>query len=291
MSYLDKINLCNRWDPSRFAPFTVADTQVGWITHERVVALTNFAEVFVPAPTGNHGGIALHPALATPKARTRALKEIAPGLARSELFPELRDEVYAVKNRWGEKEHFRLDRGLVPAFGTRAFGVHVNGYVKKRDGLHLWIGTRATDRMIEPGKLDNMVAGGQPAGLSLTKNVIKECEEEARIGARRARTAVPVSVITYACEREDGFRADTLFCFDLEMPASEKPKPSEEITAYELMPIAEALRLVRSTHRFKFNVSLVIIDFAIRHGLITPENEKDFEAIVTGLHMYPQPVV
>jgi hypothetical protein len=287
MSYLEKVNLCNRWQPSRFAPFTVAGTQVGWLTAERVSALADHREIFTPA----HGGIALSRALATPQARTKAFKEIAPALRASGHFPGLRKELHAVKNRWSEKEHFRLDRGLVPAFGVRAYGVHVNGFVTKRDGLHVWIGTRSTDRMVEPGKLDNIVAGGQPAGLSLIKNVIKECKEEASIGAARARTAKPASVITYVCERDDGLRADTLFCFDLEMPRTEKPKPSEEIASYELMPIGEALRLVRSTDRFKFNVNLVMIDFAIRRGFITPEKEKDFEAIVSGLHVYPQPLV
>ncbi len=287
MSYLDRVNKCNDWNPKRYAPFTVDGAQVGWIRRERIATLKKHPKVFVPA----HGGIALNPKLKTPKARTDAIKEIAGALRKSGRFPAPRKEMYAVKNRWSEKEHFRLDRGLVAAFGVRAYGVHVNGFVRKRDGLHLWIGTRATNRMVEPGKLDNMVAGGQPAGLSLIKNVIKECHEEAHIGARRASQARPASVITYAGERKGELRADTLFCFDLEMPASEKPKPSEEIVAYNLMPVAEILRIVRKTDRCKFNVGLVIIDFAIRHGLITPENEPDFEAIVAGLHVYPQPIV
>jgi hypothetical protein len=287
MSYLDRVNQCNRWQPSRFAPFTVTGVQMGWITHERVGILKRFPDVFIAAGAG----IALHPALKTAKARSDAFKKITPRLVATGHFSEPRKELYAVKNRWSDKEAFRLDRGLVAAFGVRAYGVHVNGFVRKKSGLHLWIGTRATDRQIEPGKLDNMVAGGQPAGLSLAENVIKECEEEARIGARRASMAVPTGVITYACERDGGFRADTLFCFDLEMPEREKPKPSEEITAYALMPAAEVLRLVRTTTRFKFNVALVIIDFAMRHGLITPEKEKDFEDIIRGLHVYPRAVV
>lgn len=290
MSYLDKVNLCNRWRPKRFAPFTVAGTQVGWITHERVRALKghkDLRKIFVAAKDG----IALSPKLKTPKARTEAIRDVASQLRKTGHFPGLRKELYSVKNRWSESEYFQMDRGLVPAFGVRAYGVHVNGFVKKKDGLHLWIGTRATDRMIEPRKLDNMVAGGQPAGLSLIKNVIKECEEEASIDAACAKTAKPASVITYACERDGGLRADTLFCFDLEMPANAKPKPSEEIVGFELMPVREVLRLVRTTNRFKFNVGLVIIDFAIRNGQITPEKDRDFEAIVSGLHMYPQPVV
>ena len=287
MSYLDKVNQCNRWRPARFLPFLAGGKHVGWVTPERADVLKGFKDVFAPA----RGGIAFRPSLATPKARSLALKEIVPALAASGRFPKPRGEIYAVKNRWGDKESFRVDRGLVGAFGLRAYGVHLNGFVRKKDGLHLWIGRRASTLMVEPGKLDNIVAGGQPAGLSLEKNLIKECAEEAAIGARRAADAVPTSVITYACERNGGLRADTLFCYDIEMKASEKPKPSEEIAAFELMPLHDVLRLVRTTDRFKFNVNLVIIDFAIRHGMITPSNEKDFEAIVSGLHVYPQPVV
>ena len=76
LSYLDKVNRCNRWQPSRFAPLTVAGTQVGWLTAERVAVLARHAKVFVPA----HGGIALHPSLKTPRARTQAVRDIAPAL-------------------------------------------------------------------------------------------------------------------------------------------------------------------------------------------------------------------
>lgn len=287
MSFLDKIDACNCWDRARFVPFVAAGAQVGWLTPERAAELRTYTDIFTPAG----GGVAMRAALGTPAARTRAIAAIAPALVAGGGFPALRGELYAVKNRWREKERLRLDRGLAPAFGVRAYGVHVNGFVRRRDGLHLWIGTRAADRPIDPGKLDNMVAGGQPAGLSLMENVVKECREEAAIGAARARTARPTGVITYCCARDGGLRADTLFCFDLEMPRDEKPKPSEEITGYELMPAQEALRLVRTTGRFKFNVALVIVDFAIRHGLITPDTTPDFEAIVAGLHVYPQPAV
>ena len=42
-----------------------------------------------------------------------------------------------------------------------------------------------------PGMLDNMVAGGQPAGLSLMENVVKEAGEEAGIPCAVAGTARP----------------------------------------------------------------------------------------------------
>jgi len=39
---------------------------------------------------------------------------------------------------------------------------------------------------------------------------------------------------------------------------------------------------VRRTDDFKFNVNLVIIDFALRHGLVTPE-DPEYLDLVTGL--------
>jgi len=39
---------------------------------------------------------------------------------------------------------------------------------------------------------------------------------------------------------------------------------------------------VRDTDDFKFNVNLVIIDFALRHGLVAPD-DPDYLDLVTGL--------
>ena len=85
---------------------------------------------------------------------------------------------------WSEPEAFRIDRALAQAFGVRAYGVHVNGIVRKQDGVHLWIATRSLDRSVAPGALDNVVAGGQPAHLTLTENLAKECAEDGRTRLR-----------------------------------------------------------------------------------------------------------
>lgn len=287
MSFLSKVEHCNHRDMARFKPFTVAGTQYGWLTQDRVAALLKIKDVFQPA----HGGVMLHKRLTTPAARSRAVAECVPALTATGLFKKPRGELYAVRNQWSDKPAFNIDRGLVPGFGVRAYGVHVNGVVHKKSGLHLWIGTRARDMKVEPGKLDNMVAGGQPAGLGLMENLVKECGEEAHIKPAQARKARAAGTITYAFQCPEGLRADTLFCYDLEMPATPKLRASEEIIHFELMPLTQALRIARTTTRFKFNVSLVIIDFAIRQGVMTPENEPDFERIVAGLHERPQPLV
>ena len=56
--------------------------------------------------------------------------------------------------------------------GARA-GVHINGYVETPDGLELWVARRSRTKATWPGKLDHIVAGGQPAKMTCAANVIK----------------------------------------------------------------------------------------------------------------------
>lgn len=286
MSYLDRVKACNRLDLNGHLPFLVEGRQLGWVNEARASVLKNFPGVFAVA----RDDVTFAPGLLTPDARSAALARIVPDLANSELFAKPRGELYAAKRQWSEPAAFDIDRSLVAAFGVRAYGVHVNGYVRRPDGLHLWIGTRSTDRDVEPGKLDNMVAGGQPAGLTLVQNLVKECGEEADLAPELARTARHVGAITYAFSTAKGIKADTMFCFDLEMPADVTPRNTDgEIANFQLIPLPAVLAIVRDTDLFKFNVNLVILDFAIRHGAIDPDREPDFERIVAGLRRRSEP--
>lgn len=288
MSLLDKVRRCNRRDLSRYIPFAVDGRQLGWITPARADVLLGFSTVFTPL--AHRKGVTFISGLDTPAARSAAVAALIPLLPR-DLFAKPRDELYAVKEAWSAPEAFRIDRALVPALGARAFGVHLNGYVRRGNELLLWIGTRAMDLRVEPGKRDNMVAGGQPAGLSPADNLVKECGEEAGLDEAAARRAVPAGTICYAFDAPEGLRMDTLFCYDLAMPEDLIPQPSEEISRFELLPVRDVLALIRDTDSFKFNVGLVIVDFALRHGLIDPDSERDFEAIAAGLRERPQPIV
>ena len=163
----------------------------------------------------------------------------------------------------------QLDRGALPQFGVAAVGVHLNGILRREDGLHIWVGYRSADRLLDPGKLDNIVAGGVPAGHDPQGTLIKEGEEEAAIPASLMKGAVEVGRIAYAMERQEGLRRDLLHCYDLELPADFKPLSVDgEIDRFELWPAARVVVRVRDTDDFKFNVNLVLIDLFIRHGLL-----------------------
>jgi 8-oxo-dGTP pyrophosphatase MutT (NUDIX family) len=285
MSYLDRVRACNRLDLTGQIPFLVDGAPYGWVRADRAAQLARHPNIFSVAA----GRVTFADGMQTVEARTAAIADVTPDLVASGLFGTPRGELYAAKRRWADAPAFLLDRKLAQNFGLRAFGVHVNGVVGSGDDLHLWIGTRAADRDVEPGKLDNMVAGGQPAGLTLMENLVKECAEEADLPADLVRHARPVGAVTYAFTAPGGIKADTMFCYDLEVPPDVMPRNTDgEIAGFTLMPVAEVLRLVRETDRFKFNVNLVIIHFALRHGLLDPDRDGDLERLLAGLNRRPE---
>jgi hypothetical protein len=280
MSFLDHIRACNAHDPAAFRPFFVQERPIGHVRHDFAERLAVFADVFRVEGTG----VFLSPHLNSPESRTAAIRRATLELQSQSVLPRDHGEDYAIVEHWGQPALFLLDRAHVSAFGLRAFGVHVNGFVRKDSGLHLWIGTRSLDKSVAPGKLDNMVAGGQPAGLTLAQNLLKESAEEADIPAALAATAKPVGALSYRMEGRLGLKPDTMFLYDLDLPESFVPRNTDgEISGFTLMTVEDVAERVRDSFDFKFNVNLVIIDFLIRHGVLSPDDEPDYLNLVNGL--------
>jgi 8-oxo-dGTP pyrophosphatase MutT (NUDIX family) len=279
MSYLHHIRACNAHDLSRFRPFYVGADRVGWVRHGLADHLTRFGNVFTVAPDR----VSLAAGLDDFDSRSAAMAGVLDGLVADGTIPRLRHEPYPVVTSWGAPPLLKIDRAAVSYFGVRSYGLHINGFVRRPDGLHLWVGKRATDRRIAPGKLDNLVAGGQPHGLTLDENLVKEAEEEAGLSADAARKAVPVGAVTYLMENEAGLKPDTLFLYDLEVAEDFVPRNTDgEVEHFMLWPLTQVAECVRDTDDFKFNVNLVIIDFLIRHGYLKPE-QPDYLDLAIGL--------
>lgn len=280
MAFLDSIFECNQHDLARFRPFVVAGRPMGWVRHDIAERLFAFLDVF--EVTAQAVGMRAH--LRTEAERTQAFDHAARIMVRDWGAPSLKGELYPVAARWGQSPLMKMDRSMVALFGVPSHGVHVNGVLRKETGLHLWIGRRALDKSVAPGKLDNMIAGGQPHNLSLMDNLVKEAAEEADVPELLARTARPVGMISYVREDEWGLRPDVMFCFDLDVPLDFTPVNTDgEISEFIVMPVEDVAARVRDTQDFKLNVNLVIIDFMVRHGIITPDNEPDYIDIVRGL--------
>lgn len=279
MSFADHIRACNNYDRARVVPLLAGGRRIGWLRHDNAAALARFPAVFAVEPERVR---LIAPGDAD--AVSAAVDAVVEALVLENRVPKWRDETFDVMPRWGDRPVFRLDRGAVPFFGVRAYGVHLNGYRRDAGRLSLWIGRRAPDKRVAPDKLDNLVAGGIGNGYGVAATLIKEGEEEAAIPSGLTRRAVPVGAVSYRMETALGIRDDVLFVYDLEMPAGFVPQNSDgEIVRFELMPAQSVVERVRATDDFKFNVNLVILDFALRHGLIGID-DPEYLDVASGLH-------
>lgn len=275
MSLLDRARFARQWKAEDYRSWRLGGRHMGWVTLDLANRLKDFPRIL--ESDGEY--FQLHPRLEGFAEKSQALLELAAKLVESGHLSRLRGEKYPLLRNWQETPLAAVDRAAAPVLGIRSFGVHLNGIVRGKDGLKMWVGKRALDKATAPGKLDHLVAGGQPLGLSPRANLIKECHEEAGIAPDLAARAKHVGLISYRCRFTDGQRDDVLFCYDLELPEDWRPQALDgEVESFQLMPIEEVLARLRETEDFKFNVALVIIDFLIREGLVGPD-EPGFQEI------------
>jgi hypothetical protein len=278
-----------------FVPWREGGATVGLVHPATVALLAPFEDVFVIDRAAAAPSLALHPSLATATARTAALARVSSALADAGVVTGWRGEPYPVAASFADPPLATIERAAAPLFGVRAYGVHVNGYVVDGAGddpasIKLWVATRALTKPTWPGRLDHVVAGGQPAGLSPAANVVKECGEEAGVPEALARAcARPVGCVSYASllpaagATPPCVKRDVLFVYDLRLPADFVPVPCDgEVAGFELLPLADVAALVAFTNEFKDNCNAVIADFLVRHGFWTPE-EAGYLELVAGL--------
>jgi 8-oxo-dGTP pyrophosphatase MutT (NUDIX family) len=279
MSLLRHIHRCNEYRPERFLPLFHGDARIGWVRRDNAEALRRFPSAFAVA-----GGAVRLVATGGFAELSSAVDGVVERLVADGVVPKWRNEFFAVATRWGAPPLFKLDRGAVSFFGVRAYGVHLNGYLRESGKpLRLWIGRRAADKKVSPNKLDNLVAGGIGYEHGLFETLAKEAGEEADMPADLIARAVPVGAVSYRMEVPGGARDDVLFVYDLEVLGDFAPRNTDgEIVSFHLMDAAEVVARVCDSEDFKFNVNLVIIDFALRHGLVPPDH-PDYLALITGL--------
>jgi 8-oxo-dGTP pyrophosphatase MutT (NUDIX family) len=279
MSFLDHIRECNRWEASDFVPFIVGGDRVGHIRCSFAEHLRSWPEIFAVdketvrwvCPFSDFDD------------RNQALQDVLEELVERGVISHLHGEKYAVTCGIRHQARLLIDRASAPHFGVRAFGQHMNGFVRDGDRLKMWIGRRSADRRVYPSYLDNLVAGGLPWGVSLEENLRKECREEAGIPQALADRAVPVGAVTYCRDSERGLKPDVMYCYDLELSPEFEPRCTDgEVETFYVWPVEEVMEIVRGSDQFKLNCNLVVMDFLVRHGYLSQES-PDYLRIIQGL--------
>jgi 8-oxo-dGTP pyrophosphatase MutT (NUDIX family) len=205
-----------------------------------------------------------------------------------------------------------VERAASALFGIVTYGCHMSAYVRSSlsssspssvEDLKLWVPRRAATKSTYPSMLDNTVAGGIATGESPFECIVREAAEEASLPEELVRRkARSVGAVTYFHVRDERAGGETgllmpecQFVYDLDLTPERQadgkdmerevtPKPEDgEVEGFELMGVSEVKDAMRKGE-FKPNCAVVLLDFFVRHGLITAEDEEGFVEICGRLH-------
>jgi 8-oxo-dGTP pyrophosphatase MutT (NUDIX family) len=233
----------------------------------------------------------------TPASRSAAVAQTLLALRETGHFKVLdkwRDELYAVYGK-GKQLLFTVERSASPLFGVVTYGIHMTVFTRSQTtGMvdKIWIPRRARSKQTYGGMLDNAVAGGISAGESAFESLVRESGEEASLLEDLVRKgARSVGTVTYYCIRTESAGGETgllqpecQYVYDLEVGEDVVPKPGDdEVEAFYLWSVDE-VRGAMERGEFKPNCALVMLDFFVRHGVLTAANETDYIEVVARLH-------
>ncbi|TFY72030.1 hypothetical protein EVG20_g945, partial [Dentipellis fragilis] len=262
--------------------------------------------------SGERPYVAFAAHLSDPAARTAVLATLCSSWRDSGAFAEQigqnlwRDELYDVyRDAFGAHDElasladvdaergpranyaFALERAACALFGVVTYGVHMTVYEQDEHGMRVWVPRRAKTKPTFPGQLDNSVAGGISAGAGVYETIVKEAQEEASLPADAVRHYARASgAISYFFRSHKGWlQPEVEYVYDMHAPAGKHTlKPMDgEVESFELLPLKEVIQHMRAGE-FKPNCAVVLVDFLIRKGYITPDNEPEYMEIITRLH-------
>jgi isopentenyldiphosphate isomerase len=209
-----------------------------------------------------------------------------------------------------------VNRMAAPFLGITSVGVHLLCYVRgdgdgddddddddgddgdktsknnnndNNNNVSLWLAQRAANKSHYPLYWDPTVAGGQPADIGLFQNVIKEAGEEAGIDPELVtKNAISTGGLSQMTCKPNGTCMKQSLYYIWDMQVDRKtfiPHPTDgEVVQFELCTAKQLEYEVRYGDRLRPAMILVITDFLIRHGIITPDNESDYAKITAAIH-------
>ncbi|EER24232.1 hydrolase, NUDIX family protein [Coccidioides posadasii C735 delta SOWgp] len=306
-SYLDLVNECDRFpychdDPvfyeqyiTNYHTFKISGCSAG------LGYIPNFVVDKFPWPKDlweiNHETrtvTLLAPHDAAAEQRTDLLARTLAAAVKEDTFQVLRgwrNELYPIYGP-GKKLLGSIERSGSNLFGILTYGVHMTVYVNDENGIRIWVARRSKTKQTYPGMLDNTVGGGISTGEQPFESLVREAIEEASLPEDlvRANTkAVGCVTYTYIRDARAGGETGLLqpeceYVYDLEVDSSVVPKPCDtEVEGFYLWTVDE-VKAALANGEFKPNCSVVLIDFFIRHNIITQENEKDYLEIQARIH-------
>lgn len=251
--------------PADFMPIylsgRIQDEQIiGCITPEFVPYVREILQANV-IPLISIGNDRLHIQLGRPKDLSNSLFRLADKLRAAGYISGWRNEDFAWLDQHGH-QHFRLERSAFRTFGFQSMATHINGYTKSGS---LWLGRRSETKATDPGKLDNIAAGGISADETPWVCAKRELWEEAGVPEQIADQVEPVGRIHMRRPiPARGFHDEQLYIYDLELPDHFVPTNHDgEVSGFIEVSLAEAAARILADE-FTSDAAFVTADFILR---------------------------
>lgn len=285
MSLLEVVKNANNAKRDDFFPLIINQRRVGFIRKENLTLLNDYGFNFKL-----HNDYLTWQDLGNLEKNSEFFALKIAQMAKDKVVRGIRNELYPLSDGFFNPPIALIERAAIPFFGTAGYGVHLNGLVKKDKELFMWIAKRSKDKPTSPNKLDQIAAGGLPYGMSPFLNMQKEAEEEAGISKQLSQNLNSCGSSNYFRQIASykNLRADVMFIYDLWLPEDFAPINQDgEVAEFFLLPLKEIIEQLKNpstAEPYKYNSALVMIDCAIRYGIVNNENEREFLEICQSLH-------
>jgi 8-oxo-dGTP pyrophosphatase MutT (NUDIX family) len=251
-------------------PFYVKEHIVGWLRPSFADLLRRWPHVFDVNPAY----VTLKAKPDTAAGRTAAMAEVTQELAKDGVIRGWRDELVSIYPHYGMPELLRIERAASRHFGIMGYGAHVNGFTRVRGLANVWVSRRSPDKSVDPDKLDNLVGGRIPAGLTVDETLRKEAWEEAGLAPSLLGDLNCVSAVRVEYSVPEGLHREILFVHDLWLPPDFRPANQDgEVSEIRLVPVEEGVQSIL-TGEFTLDAGAVMIDGLLRLGAVLPEDPQ-----------------
>jgi 8-oxo-dGTP pyrophosphatase MutT (NUDIX family) len=207
-----------------------------------------------------HDRLTIHHA--RPLELSESLAKLADRMHQGGFIPGWRHEDFAWIDQNGH-EYFRLERSAFRTFGFRSMATHINGYTKAGN---LWLGRRSETKATDPGRLDNLAAGGIGADETPWVNARRELWEEAGVPPQISDQIEPVGRIHMRRPIPGrGFHDEQLYIYDLELAENFIPTNHDgEVSGFIEISLSEAAARILADE-FTSDAAFVTADFILRN--------------------------
>jgi len=248
--------------PIYFARGASEEQAIGCLNPEFIPYLQEFLKKqAVPLISMGNDRLSIH--LGKPKDVSMSLDQLANYLRLGGFIPGWRNEEFAWVDQNGH-QYFSLERAAFRTFGFRSMATHINGYTKNQT---IWLGRRSENKATDPGRLDNMAAGGISADETPWVCARRELWEEAGVPAQIADEIEPITRIHMRRPLSGcGFHDEQLYVYDLVLADNFIPTNHDgEVSGFINVSFAEAAARILADE-FTSDAAFVTADFLLRRN-------------------------